>query len=159
MSKTLALSVVLLLVGRIAAAQTGGVEVRDAWARATPDKAEIGAVYLTLQSPVSDRLTGLSTPIASRAQVHSMTMQGGIMKMTRVATLDLPAGQAVTLKPGAMHIMLIGLTGKLSPGQSFPLTLEFEKAGKKEVAVSVGKIGAMGPEQPTGGGMPIPSSR
>jgi len=155
MSKALALITALLLIAA-AAAQTGSVEVRDAWARATPGKADIGAAYLTLESPTDDRLTGLSTPVASTAQVHTMTMEGGVMKMNRVAALDLPAGQPVKLEPGGMHIMLIGLTDKLRPGQSFPLTLSFEKAGKREVTVSVEKPGARGPEKATGGNMPMP---
>jgi len=156
MSRTLALFTALLLIAGAAAAQTGSVEVRDAWARATPGKADIGAAYLTLESPTDDRLTGLSTPVASTAQVHTMTMEGGVMKMNRVAALDLPAGQPVKLEPGGMHIMLIGLTDKLRPGQSFPLTLSFEKAGKREVTVSVEKAGARGPEKATGGNMPMP---
>jgi len=157
MSKTFALFAVLLFVGRTATAQTGSVEVRDAWARATAGKAEIGAIYLTIESPVDDRLTGLSTPIASLAQLHTMTMEGGIMKMTRLPALDLPAGKPVKIEPGGTHIMLIGLTDKLSPGQSFPLTLLFEKAGKREVTVNVESVGAMGPEKATGGSMPMPA--
>ena len=70
--------------------------------------------------------------------------------------LDLPACQPVKLEPGAMHIMLIGLTDQLRPGQSFPLTLVFDKAGKREVTVNVEKAGAMGPEKTTGGNMPMP---
>ena len=159
MSKTLALFAVLLFVAGAASAQIASVEVSDAWARATPGQAEIGAVYLTLESPIPDRLTGLSTPIASIAQLHTTTMQGGIMKMARLAALDLPAGQPVKLAPGAMHIMLIGLTDKLHPGQSFPLTLLFDKAGKQEVTVSVAQEGAMGPGKATGGGMPMPAGR
>jgi periplasmic copper chaperone A len=158
MSKPLALFAALLLVAGAAAAQTGSVQVTDAWARATPGKAEIGAVYMTIQSPIADRLTGLSTPVASVAQVHTMTMEGGIMKMNRLAALDLPAGQPVKLEPGGMHVMLIGLTEKLLPGQSFPLTLLFEKAGRQEVTVSVAPVGAMGPEK-ANGGVPMPAGR
>jgi periplasmic copper chaperone A len=163
MSKKLfALATLLLLAGG-AAAQTGLVEVKNAWARATPGKAETGAAYLTLESPTADRLTGVSTPVAKKAELHTMTMDGGIMKMRPLAGIDLPAGQPVTLQPGAMHIMLLGLTQPLVTGQSFPLTLSFEKAGTREVTVSVEKAGAMGPEKTTGGGMqmpmPIPAGR
>ena len=154
MSKNLLVLATFLLVAGAAAAQTGSLEVKDAWARATSGKAEIGAVYLTLESPGPDRLTGLSTPVAPTAQLHTTTMEGGIMKMRLVAGLDLPAGEAVALKPGATHIMLLGLTQSLRPGQSFPLTLTFEKAGPREVTVSVAKAGAMGPEKATGAGMP-----
>ncbi len=156
MSKKLALLAALLLVAGAAAAQTGSVEVRDAWARATRGKAEIGAAYLTLESPIPDRLTGLSTPAANTAQLHNSTMEGGIMKMRTLAGLDLPAGQPIKLEPGATHIMLLGLNEPLRPGQSFPLTLQFEKAGTREVTVSVEKAGAMGPEKAIGGDMKMP---
>ena len=62
--------------------------------------------------------------------------------------VDLPAGQPVVLKPGAVHIMLLGLKQPLRAGESFPLTLEFEKAGKREVSVAVEKAGATAPAQP-----------
>jgi copper(I)-binding protein len=150
-----ALAAALLLAGS-AAAQSGSVEVKNAWARATPAKAENGAAYLTLESPTPDRLTGASTPVAKKAELHEMTMDGGVMKMRPLAGVDLPAGQPVTLKPGAMHIMLFGLTQPLVPGQSFPLTLSFEKAGTREVTVSVEKVGAMGPGGQTAGGMQMP---
>ncbi len=161
MSKRLAFFAALLLVAGAAAAQTGSVEVKDAWARATPGKADIGAVYLTLEAPVADRLTGLSTPVAATAQLHTMTMESGVMKMRPLAGLDLPGGQPITLDPGAMHIMLLGLTAPLRAGQSFPLTLQFEKAGRREVTVSVEKAGAKGPEKTTGGDMkmPMPAGR
>ena len=68
-----------------------------------------------------------------------------VMKMRPLASLDIPAGQPVTLKPGGEHIMLMGLNGPLREGQSFPLTLTFEKAGTREVTVAVEKPGAAGP--------------
>jgi periplasmic copper chaperone A len=157
MSKTLAVVAALLLVAAGAAAQSGTVEIRDAWARATPGKADIGAVYLTLESPTADRLTGLSTPIAGVTQLHTTTMEGGVKKMNRVAALDLSAGQKIKLEPGAMHIMLIGLTDRLRQGQSFLLTLYFEKAGTREITVSVEEAGSTGPEKTTSGDMKLPT--
>src|SRR5205807_9396118 len=100
MSKALALFTALLLIAGAAAAQTGSVEVKDAWARATPGKAEIGAAYLTLESPIDDRLTGLSTPVASLTQLHTTVKEGGIMKMRMLPALDLPAGQPIKFDPG-----------------------------------------------------------
>ena len=159
MPKTAFVMVIVLLFAGAALAQTAAVEVKDPWARATPAKAENGAAYLTLEAPVADRLTGLSTPIAKNAELHTMTMEGGVMRMRPLAALDLPAGQPVTLKPGAVHIMLQGLKEPLQPGRSFPLTLSFEKAGTREVTVAVEKIGAMGPEDHAGSGMPMPAHR
>lgn len=139
------------MVATAAVAQTGQIEVTNAWARATPGGAAIGAAYLTIVSPVADRLIGASSPVAKNAELHTMTMQGGIMKMRPIAGINLPAGKAVTLSPGGMHIMLTGLTAPLKEGQNFPLTLSFKKAGSKEVSVAVASIGAMGPAGSMGG--------
>jgi periplasmic copper chaperone A len=140
-----------------AVAQTGQIEVTNAWARATPGGSIPGAAYLTIVSPVADRLIGVSSPIAKSAQLHTMTMRGGVMRMRQIAGIDLPAGKPVTLKPGSVHIMLVGLTGPLKEGQSFPLTLSFRSGATKEITVAVGKIGAMAPAGAMGGmSMPMP---
>jgi copper(I)-binding protein len=140
-----------------AMAQTGGVEIKDAWARATPGGAENGAAYLTLVSPTGDRLTGVTSPVAEKTQLHQMTNDGGIMRMREVATVDLPPGQSVALKPGGLHIMFMGLKHPLQPGQSVPVTLQFEKGGTHEVSAAVGKVGAMGPETHSGAAHKPPS--
>ena len=85
-----------------------------------------------------------------------MTMDNGAMKMRQVDGIDLPAGKPVTLKPGGYHIMLLDLAHPLKQGQSFPLTLSFEKAGKQNVTVKVQKVGAMAPGEKTGSGMNMP---
>lgn len=136
-----------LAVAGTALAQTSELKVADAWARATPGKAENGAAYLTIQSPTADRLVSISSPVAKKAELHTMSMAGTVMQMRPIAGLDIPAGQPVTLKPGGEHIMLLGLKGPLREGQSFPMTLTFEKAGTRDVNVAVEKLGAMGPGQ------------
>jgi copper(I)-binding protein len=138
------------------AAQTGSVEIKNAWARATPGGATTAAVYLTIVSATLDRLIGVSTAVAQQAELHSMTMEGGVMKMRQVDSIDLPAGEAVTLKPGGYHIMLSGLAQPLKVGQTFAMTLSFEQAGPREVTVKVEKVGATGPQAPPGGGMTMP---
>jgi copper(I)-binding protein len=134
-----------LAVASAALAQTSQLEVSNAWARATPGKAENGAAYVTIQSPAADRLLSASSPVAKKAEVHTMEMAGMVMKMRPIAALDIPAGSPVALKPGAEHIMLIGLQHPLVEGQSFPLTLNFEKAGARTVTVAVEKAGATSP--------------
>ena len=128
-----------------AMAQTGDVQVTNAWARATPGGAQTAAAYVTILSPTADRLTAAATPAVQKAELHSMTMDGNVMKMRQVDGIDLPAGQAVTLKPGGYHIMLTGLAQPLTEGQTFPLTLTFDKAGARDVTVTVQKVGSMGP--------------
>jgi len=137
-----------LVIVNAALAQTSQLAVDNAWARATPDKAENGAAYLTIRSPTPDRLLSVASPVAKKVELHTMEMAGMVMKMRPLAGLDIPAGQPVTLKPGAEHIMLEGLGAPLREGQSFPLTLTFEKAGAREVSVAVEKPGAAGPPPP-----------
>ena len=142
--KFLAVAAGLVIAGA-ALAQTAQLEVSDAWARATPAKAENGIAFLTIRSPTSDRLVSVSSPVAKKAELNTMEMSGMVMKMRPIASLNIPAGQPVTLKPSGEHIMLMGLNGPLREGQSFPLTLTFEKAGAREVTVAVEKPGAAGP--------------
>ena len=134
-----------LAVTSTALAQPAQLEVNNAWARATPGKAENGAAYVTIQSPTADRLVAASSPVAKKAELHTMSMQGMVMKMRPIAGLDIPPGQPVTLKPGGEHIMLMGLNQPLREGQSFPLTLNFQKAGPRTVTVAIEKAGATGP--------------
>jgi len=154
--KMLALGAGIAAFSTMALAQSGNIEITGAWARATPGGAEAAAAYVTLDAPAGDRLTAVSTPAAQKAGIHEMSMDNGVMKMRPVDSVDLPPGQKVTLKPGGYHIMLTGLAKPLVEGQSFPLTLDFVKAGKREVMVSVQKVGAMGPGGETGGSASMP---
>ena len=134
-----------LVAASTALAQPSQLEVNNAWAGATPGKSENGAAYVTIQSPTADRLVSASTPVAKKAELHTMSMQGMVMKMRPISGVDIPADQPVSLKPGGEHIMLMGLNQPLREGQSFPLTLDFEKAGPRTVTVTVGKAGSKGP--------------
>ena len=134
-----------LATASAALAQPTQLELDNAWARATPGKAENGAAYVTITSPTADRLVSASTPAAKKAELHTMSMQGMVMKMRPISGLDIPADQPVSLKPGGEHIMLTGLNQPLREGQSFPLSLDFEKAGPCTVTVTVEKAGAKVP--------------
>jgi copper(I)-binding protein len=147
--------VTCLLIASGAMGQTEQLEIKTPWARATPGHAENGAAYLTIVSPTTDRLTAVSSPVAKKAQLHTMSMEGGIMRMRPLAAIDIPAGQAVTLSPGGMHIMLLGLTQPLREGKSFPLTLSFDHAGQRQVTVAIEKAGAMGPGGQATGSPPM----
>jgi copper(I)-binding protein len=117
---------------------TAAVTVRDAWARATAPGMTVGAVYLTLQGgAVADRLVGAATARAEMTQIHVVTEDGGMARMRETAAVDVPAGQRVQLAPQGTHLMLMGLGRSLSGGESFPLTLHFERAGKREIQVRV----------------------
>ena len=117
----------------------GAIAIGHPWARATAPGQPIGGGYLTLdnQGKSGDRLLGASTAVAARVELHSMTMDGDVMRMRALDAIDLPAGRSVALKPGGTHLMLVGLKAPLKAGEKFPLKLRFEKAGEVEVVVNV----------------------
>jgi copper(I)-binding protein len=122
------------------------VRVDAPWARATILASRPGAVYLTLTSTDGDRLVAMESPVADQVMLHATDQAEGISRMSHLETLELPPGQAVTLAPGGMHLMLMGLREKLVEGDSFPMTLRFEVAGELSVDVRVLGIAASGPE-------------
>jgi copper(I)-binding protein len=115
------------------------VRIEDAYARPTPPGARTGGAYFTVenQGGQADRLLRVSSPAAKSAEIHKMTMDGNIMRMRSVPSLDIPAGAKVTLRPGGYHVMLVGLERPLVAGQHVPLTLTFEKAGTIDVHADV----------------------
>jgi periplasmic copper chaperone A len=144
----LSLIAVLLAAAPAAFAQAGGtskINVDHPWARATPAGATTGAAYMTLanKSATADRLTAASSDVANKVQIHEMAVVNGIMQMQEVANgLSIPASGSVTLKPGAYHVMLIGLKKRLIAGQTLRLTLIFAKAGSISITVPIQAIGA-----------------
>lgn len=148
--RLLSLCLSLLLAGTDARA--ADIAVEQPWARATPGRAPTGAVYLTLanRGKDSDRLIGATSPAAGRAELHSHEANdtghaGHMAEMRPVAEIEVKPGGRVSLKPGAFHVMLIGLKAPLKEGDHFPLTLRFARAGEMTVDVPVGRAGAMGP--------------
>jgi uncharacterized protein (TIGR02001 family) len=141
-----AVAAVLMVAAAPAFAESSSIQVEKPWARATPAGATTGAVYMTIsnKSSAADRLTGASSDVADKLQIHEMKVVNGIMEMREVADgLPVPAGGAVMLKPGSYHIMLIGLKKPLEVGDTLPLTLAFEKAGSVSIDVPVKAMGAM----------------
>ena len=114
--------------------------VSDVWSRATAAGATTGVVYLTVQSPTADQITGASVPadIAAVAQLHETTGGGSsMMGMQQVSSVSLPAGTAVAFEPGGYHIMLVDLAAPLTDGQQFPVTLTFAAAPPQTVTATV----------------------
>ncbi len=148
MNKTLRILAVaaLAVAGTLVQAhdfKAGAIDIGHPFARATVAGQPNGGAFLTLANHgADDRLLGVSAGVAASTQIHSMTMDGNVMKMREVATLDLPAGKTVDFKPGGYHVMFVGLKAPLKVGDTFPMTLKFEKAGEVEVTVNVEAPGA-----------------
>src|SRR5690348_881489 len=115
------------------------LRIEHPYARATPPGAQSGAAYFTIRNlgNASDKLVGVASPVSKSAQVHSMTMDGNVMRMRALPSLDIPPNASVTLGPGSYHVMLVGLSHPLAAGDKVPLTLTFEKAGELDVSADV----------------------
>lgn len=127
---------------------TGAIRVSDAWSPATPPGAPTAAGYLTITNAgrTADRLLGGSTPVAAEVQLHSMSTQGGIMRMRPVTGgLAIAPGETLRIQPGGQHLMLVGLKRALKVGERAPVTLEFARAGKLRVDFVVRPQGEVSP--------------
>jgi hypothetical protein len=124
-------------------AKVGDITIQEPWARASLGNAPNSAAYMTLQNmgATPDRLIGGSTPVATKVELHTHVMEGGIAKMRPVDGIEVAPGAPTVLEPGGAHVMLSGLTQKLEAGATVPLTLVFEHAG--EVALEVPVEGVM----------------
>jgi copper(I)-binding protein len=117
-----------------AASDAGGVRVTEAWTRPA-SAGETVALYFTMENPGDepDRLLSVSTSAATTAELHESMMEGDLMHMMPVSAIDVPAGETIELRPGGLHVMLIGLNEALNVGDQVPLSLEFERAGSLEM--------------------------
>jgi periplasmic copper chaperone A len=113
------------------------VTVGDPWIRATVPAQKTAGAFMQLRSPRATRLVDVQSPVAGRAEVHQMAMEGQTMRMQKVDGIDLPAGQPVNLSSGGYHVMLFDLKQQLKEGEQVPLTLSFVGADKKRESVTV----------------------
>jgi hypothetical protein len=118
---------------------TGGITVSDAWARTSPMMDRAGAAYMILQNSgaAEDKLLSAESDVAQTIELHETKEMNGMMSMSPVPNIPVPAGGKTELKPGGLHVMLIGLNRELKAGDKVQLTLNFEKAGKVPVTAEV----------------------
>jgi copper(I)-binding protein len=122
--------------------KAGNLEITSAWARAMLPNQPAGGGYLTVTNNGAepDRLLGGSTPAVGKVEIHTMEVVNDVMTMRPVeGGLEIPPGETVELKPGGLHVMFMGVEDPFQEGDTLQVTLEFEKAGKVEVAFPVRK--------------------
>ncbi len=124
-----------LWLSSISAFADNGVVISDNWARATAPGQEVGAAYMTLQSAEDTSLVGVESPAADSVEIHSMSMENGVMKMRSLKSLPLAAGKPAKLAPGGFHLMLFDLKKPLKAGEKVSFKLHFKNA-KGEESVS-----------------------
>lgn len=141
---------VLLLILSIpcVVAVESAVRIHEPWARATAPTAVAGGAFAQLinDGASDDALVSATCEVAESVELHTHVKdERGVMRMTEVERIALPAHQTAAMKPGGLHFMLFGLKRPLTPGTSFPLTCRFAQAGAITVTVQVLEAGSMGP--------------
>lgn len=123
----------------------GDLVIEHPWARASIGQVPNGAAYMTITTGGQeiDHLVSVKSDVAQHVQLHTHMMEGDVAKMRPVEAIEIAPGTPTVLQPGGLHVMLMGLKAPLVEGQSFPLTLTFERAGEIEVEVKVEGAGAM----------------
>lgn len=123
----------------------GDIDIGHPYARVTAPGQPTGGGYLSLDNKGrDDRLLSATAAVSASVELHSMRMEGDVMRMRQVDGIALPTGKKVKLEPGGFHLMFVGLKAPLKAGDKFPMKLKFEKAGEVEVIVNVEAPKAMG---------------
>ncbi len=119
--------------------RSGPFVIRNVWARPATQSDGLSAVYMVIENTGDqpDRLLHAHCEAAETVELHQSRMENGVMKMQPVEFVEVPPRGTVELKPGGLHVMLIGLTRDLNPGDTFELELHFEKLGHVEVQAVV----------------------
>lgn len=123
--------------------ELGPLRIVNPWTRAAGQGMQ-GGGFLVIRntSATADRLVSASSPAAGRMELHTHIRDGDVMRMRPVNDIPVPANGEVTLQPGGLHLMLIGLTQPMNVGQSIPVTLRFEQAGEVTIQLAVQAAGA-----------------
>ena len=116
-------------------AHAADVKIDDPWVRGTVAGQMATGAFMAITAKEGAALVSASSPVAGVVEIHSMKMEDGVMKMRPIPKLDLPAGEAVQLKPGGYHVMLMDLKQPLKTGEIVPITLKLE--GKDKVVTTL----------------------
>ena len=126
-------------------ASAGSIKIENAYTRATVPGQQVAGGFMKIENKGgADQLVSASSPVAGEVQLHEMAMEGNVMKMRQVKDIAVPAGGAVELKPGGMHIMFMNIKSPLAAGELVPVKLKFAKAGEVEVKMPVNAVGGQG---------------
>jgi copper(I)-binding protein len=137
----------LLAAAAVLADDTATIAVDDPYARAVPPGQPNSAVFMALTNTGDGprALVAAESEAAATVELHTHSMQDGMMRMRRIERIELPAGERVVLEPGGLHVMLIGLAEQLEPGMAVALTLMLDDGSRVPVTAPVRRIdGAMG---------------
>ena len=120
-----------------ACSKQDSIEIKNQWVRASNDGQDVSAAYMTIVSNEDTSLIAIYSDVADVIEIHSKSMENGVMKMRMLDTLDLTAGKPTELSPGGFHLMLFDLKKPLTAGKEAHFTLHFKNKAGQEKTISV----------------------
>ncbi len=138
-TRSLLTSLLLASSLSVFAAVTDKVVVSDGYVREVPPGQMVSAAFMTLHNEDMDdhKIVSASSPAAKTVELHTHTHENGMMKMRQVPNINIPAGGDALLKPGGLHIMLIGLTQELKKDVPVSVTIKYEDGSEKALSLPV----------------------
>ena len=118
-------------------AQAADVRIENAWARPTVPGQQVAGAFMDITAERDLELVAGATPAAAAVELHFMRMDGERMEMRELQSIRLPAGKTVSLQPGGLHAMLIGLKAPLDGGDSVPMTLTVRDGAGKQSTIEI----------------------
>ncbi len=119
--------------------EVGDLRIDHPWSKPPLGGRNDTAAYFVVrnQGDEPDRLVGVRSDVAEAAELHASIADGDVARMQKVDAVDIPPGGEAAFAPGGRHVMLFGLGRDIALGDSFELTLVFERAGDAVVTVRV----------------------
>ena len=132
-------AVVAMILALASCGGGGGLSVADAWARPNPEVVDRAAIYLSIvnDGDTEDAVVGASSEECDAIETHETVESGDIAEMRPLDEIVLPAGRAVEMQPGGLHLMCVGITEALVEGDAFDLELEMRSGSLLQASVVV----------------------
>lgn len=144
-AKQVAFAVMAIALTAVSTAQAASPDpalptVSNVWVKTTVPGGSVSAAYMHIKSTTALKLVKAESSLAGIVEIHDMKMNGGVMQMKALDSLDIPVGKTVELKPGGTHVMLMKVKEPIRKGDKVPLTLTFEGTNKKLMAINLDAI-------------------
>lgn len=141
---TICLLGVLIATPVLAGSAAESVTASEPYVRMVPPGMNISGAFMTLKNADSKdhKLVRVDSAAAQAVELHTHTNDGGVMRMRQIKEIDIKTKGEAELKPGSLHVMLIGLKRDLKEGDNIALTLTFEDGSSKKIEAPVRKIQA-----------------
>ncbi|PKO36374.1 MAG: hypothetical protein CVU33_18710 [Betaproteobacteria bacterium HGW-Betaproteobacteria-6] len=129
----------LMFSAGVLAGAADNVSVQDPYVRLAPPNAPATGAFMVIKNNGDKDIKVLKAdnPASKVTELHTHINDGGVMKMRPVPSIDIKAKEEAVLKPGSLHVMMIGLKAPMKEGDVVPITLSFDDGSTKQVDAKV----------------------